>query len=176
MDVMEGDHVDGILRQWAQERPELDRSPMGVIGRISRASRRLEQALAANLASFGLTNASFDVLASLRRGGPPYRLTPTQLYSSMMVSSGTMTNRIDQVERAGLVVRIRDPMDRRGVLVELTPRGRDLVDAAVTAHVATEHELLSCLTDDERASLGDLLRKLLLRLESGDASTDSPKG
>jgi DNA-binding MarR family transcriptional regulator len=168
MESMEADHVDRILEQWAQERPDLDVSPIGVIGRISRASRRLEQALARNFARFGLTNATYDVLASLRRAGPPYRLTPTQLYSSLMISSGTATNRVDQLERAGLVTRLPDPSDRRGVLVELTPRGRELVDRVAEAHAATEHRLVSVLTEEEKDCLTAALRNLLLSLERDD--------
>lgn len=164
------DHVDRILQQWAQERPDLDVSPIGVIGRISRASRRLERALARNFGRFGLTNASYDVLAALRRVGSPYRLSPTQLYSSLMISSGTMTNRIDQLERAGLVTRVPDPTDRRGILVELTPQGLELVDTVVAAHAATEQRLVSVLTDEEKAVLVGTLRKLLLALERDGTS------
>jgi DNA-binding MarR family transcriptional regulator len=171
METMESDHVDRILQQWARERPDLDVSPIGVIGRISRASRRLERVLARNFARFGLTNASYDVLASLRRAGPPYRLSPTQLYHSLMISSGTMTNRIDQLERAGLVTRLPDPTDRRGVMVELTPQGRELVDAVVEAHAATELGLVSVLTDEEKECLSATLRKLLLTLERDEGET-----
>jgi DNA-binding MarR family transcriptional regulator len=165
---MQGDHVDGILEQWARERPDVDVSAIGIIGRISRASRRLERALARNFARFGLTNASYDVLASLRRTGPPYRLSPTQLYSSLMISSGTMTNRIDQLERAGLVTRVPDPTDRRSVLVELTPKGLELVDTVVEAHAATELRLVSVLSDEEKERLAATLRKLLLSLEGDE--------
>jgi DNA-binding MarR family transcriptional regulator len=165
MGLMESDHVDRILEQWARERPDLDATPIGLVGRISRASRRLEQALARNHSKLGLTNASFDVLVTLRRTGAPYRLTPTELCGSVMVSSGTMTNRIDQLERAGLVTRLPDPRDRRGVIVELTPTGLEVVNAAMAAHVATEQQLVSALTADEKECLAAALRKLLLALE-----------
>lgn len=168
MGVMESDHVDRILEQWARERPDLDVSPIGVIGRISRLSRRLERALARDYEQFGLTHGSYDVLATLRRGGPPYRLSPTQLYSSLMLSSGAMTNRIDQLERAGLVTRLPDPTDRRGIMVELTSKGWELMEAATASHVATEQRLVSVLTDEEKDRLSATLRKLLLSLERAD--------
>jgi len=170
MEAMEGDHVDRILEQWARERPDVDVSAIGLVGRISRASRQLERALARNFARFGLTNASYDVLASLRRAGPPYRLSPTQLYQTLMISSGTMTNRLDQLEQAGLVQRLPDPGDRRGVMVELTPRGRELVDTVVEAHAATELDLVSIFTDEEKECLASTLRKLLLTLERQEGS------
>ena len=169
---MEADHVDRILEQWARERPDLDVSPIGLIGRISRASRRLERVLARNYERFDLTHGSYDVLASLRRAGPPYRLSPTQLYSSLMLSSGAMTNRIDQLERAGLVTRLPDPTDRRGVMVELTPRGWELVDTAVEAHVAVEQHLVSVLTAEEKDCLSAALRKLLLSLERDEGEVE----
>jgi DNA-binding MarR family transcriptional regulator len=104
-------------------------------------------------------------LAALRRTGPPHRLSPTELFSTMIVSSGAMTNRLDHLERAGWVERLRDPDDRRGVLVQLTPQGRSLIDDAVVAHVANERRLLSVLSAPERETLADLLRKLLLWFE-----------
>ncbi|MBC8160432.1 MAG: MarR family transcriptional regulator [Roseiflexaceae bacterium] len=162
---MDNDYVDTILRQWQRERPDLDASPMGVIGRISRAARALGRALDATFASFGLNGGEFDVLATLRRSGPPYRLTPTELFRDLMLSSGAMTNRLDQLERANLVARTPDPSDRRGTLVALTTQGQELVDAAVAAHLANEHHLLDALSSDERAQLAQLLRKLLRSLE-----------
>src|SRR5437773_10256855 len=110
------DQVSHILEQWKQVRPDLDVSPMGVIGRLLRLARVLERGLEATFASFGLSRWSFDVLATLRRSGPPYRLSPTQLFQAMMVTSGTMTNRIDRLEQEGLVARFDDPDDRRGIL------------------------------------------------------------
>jgi DNA-binding MarR family transcriptional regulator len=162
---MEQDHVDSILAQWRRERPDLDSSPMGVIGRISRAERTLGASLERLFAGFGLSRGEFDVLATLRRSGSPYRLTPTALFTDLMLSSGGMTNRLDRLERAGLIARSPDPSDRRGTLVELTPRGQELVDAAVAAHLANEQRLLEALSADEREQLAGLLRKLLRSLE-----------
>lgn len=159
------DAVEVILEQWARERPDLDASPMGVIGRISRLSRIFEQEIQEIFASFGLHRGEFDVLATLRRTGKPYRLNPTELSTVLMVSSGGMTNRLDRLERAGLVARRPDPGDRRGTQVGLTEGGRRLVDEVVAEHVTNEHRLLSTLGETERDELANLLRKLLLSLE-----------
>jgi len=162
---MEHDHVDSVLAQWRRERPDLDPSPMGVVGRISRASQALGRSIETVLGGFGLGRGEFDVLATLRRSGPPYRLTPTALFTDLMLSSGAMTNRLDRLEQAGLIERMPDPSDRRGTLVGLTARGRELVDTALTAHLANEQRLLDALSPDERADLARLLRKLLCALE-----------
>lgn len=166
---MEQDHVDLILEQWARERPDLDASPMGVIGRTMRASRSLDRGLQEAFRPFGIAGWAFDVLATLRRSGPPFRLTPTALSETLMLSSGAMTNRLDHLERAGLIERLPDPADRRGVLVALTPEGRTLIDEAVAAHVANEHRLLGALSPEERQTLAALLRKLLLSLDGAAA-------
>lgn len=162
---MNADPVDRILGQWHRERPDLDVAPMGVIGRIGRLAKHLERALQETFAEFGLTVGEFDVLATLRRSGAPYQLSPTELFQLLMVSSGTMTHRIDQLERAAWVRRIPDPRDRRGTLIELTDSGLALIDQAVTAHVANEHRILRGLTDRDRAALSALLRQLLLSFE-----------
>lgn len=159
------DGVDLILEQWARERPDLDTSPMGVVGRISRLSRILEGELQEVFARFGLNRGEFDVLATLRREGEPYRLNPTELSRALMVSSGGMTNRLDRMERGGLIARRPDPGDRRGSQVALTERGLRLVDEAVTAHVTNEHRLLDALVEAERDGLAGMLRELLLSLE-----------
>jgi DNA-binding MarR family transcriptional regulator len=169
---MEHDHVDTILAQWRRERPDLDPSPMGVFGRIWRAERRLSRALDATFARFELNVGEFDVLATLRRSGSPYHLTPTELFRDLMLSSGAMTNRLDRLEQAGLIARLPDPSDRRGTLVALTTRGQELVDAAVAAHLANEQHLLEALSLDEREQLAQLLRKLLRSLE--ERSSDDP--
>ena len=158
---MTADPIDRILSQWRQVRPDLDLRPMGVIGRLGRFAKLGEKRIEETLARFDLSIADFDVLASLRRSGPPYRLTPTQLYRTMMITSGTMTNRIDRLEERHLVERMADPDDRRGTLVALTAEGRKLVDSTVTAHLETEADILSGLTRAEQAALDGLLRKLL---------------
>ncbi len=159
------DHVDRILEQWNRERPDLDVGPMGLFGRLARlrihVAREIEKALVAH----GLNSASFDVLATLRRSGPPYRLSPGDLIATTMVSSGTMTNRLDQLEKAGLIERAHNPEDRRGVIIALTPKGFALVDAAVTAHVENQHRLVEELNTEERAALDGLLRKFLTAFE-----------
>ncbi|MDJ0756405.1 MAG: MarR family transcriptional regulator [Ardenticatenaceae bacterium] len=162
---MKKDHVDLIQAQWAREIPGLDTSPMGLIGRISRISRHLDQLLQQNYSQFDLNGGEFDVLASLRRAGPPYQLTPTKLFNSLMLSSGAMTNRLDRLEDVGLIKRLPNPEDRRGVLVTLTEKGIELMDSAYVAHIAHENQILQGLTKSERDTLTDLLRKLLLSLE-----------
>lgn len=167
------DHVDHILEQWRRERPDLDLSAMAVIARISRASRILERSIATVLARHGINESQFGVLAALRRAGPPYRLTPTALYNSLLISSGAMTNRLDRLTEAGLVSRTPDPNDRRSILVALTPEGRRVVDEAVTAHTENEHRLLSAFPPREREVLAGLLRKLLVSLEDGARSPEA---
>ncbi len=162
---MERDAVDRILGQWAVERPDLDASPMGIFGRLSRGAKMLDRSLAGTFAEFGLNGGEFDVLATLRRSGEPYSLTPTELFRSMMLSSAAMTNRIDRLEGRGLVERSPDPDDRRGVRITLTEEGLDLVNRAVEAHVKGEHGLLGALSAQERESLAGLLRKLLISIE-----------
>ncbi|MBV8637973.1 MAG: MarR family transcriptional regulator [Candidatus Eremiobacteraeota bacterium] len=162
------DRIDQILAQWKRERPDLDMTPMGLIGRIQRVAAALRPLLDETHEESGLQGDSFDVLASLRRSGPPYQLTPTELYREMMLTSGAMTNRIDKLESAGLVTRRPDPDDRRGTLVRLTAKGKALIDTATTKHVANEERLMSVLAPREQQQLNELLRKLLVRL--GDRS------
>lgn len=159
------DHVDRILAQWNRERPDLDVEPMGLLGRLARLRTHLAREIDKTLAGHGLNSASFDVLATLRRSGPPYQLSPGDLIATTMVSSGTMTNRLDQLEKAGLIERSHNPDDRRSVIIALTPKGSALVDEAVTSHVANQHRLLENLSADERAALDGLLRKFLVEFE-----------
>lgn len=158
------DRIDHILAQWKRERPDLELRPMGLIGRIQRSASALRPKLDETHTASGLAGDTFDVLASLRRSGPPYQLTPTDLYREMMLSSGAMTNRIDRLEEAGFVSRRPDPDDRRGTLVRLTAKGKTLIDAATSKHVENEARLLAGLTVREQEQLGELLRKLLLSL------------
>lgn len=171
--MAEQDGVDLILEQWRRERPDLDTTPMGVIGRVSRLSRELERRLEPVFARQGLESGLFDVLATLRRTGPPYRLRPTDLAESLMLTSSGATKRLDRLEQAGLVARQPDPTDRRGILIELTPAGRRLVDSAVAEHVANESNLLSALSPTERRQLASLLRKLLLGLPPVEQAGES---
>jgi DNA-binding MarR family transcriptional regulator len=167
------DHVDHILDQWSRQRPDLDVSSMGIIGRMSRLSRFLEHSIAEVLGRHGLNEPQFAVLAALRRAGPPGCLSPTDLYNSLLVSSGAMTNRLRRLEVAGLVRRIPDPNDGRGLLVALTRKGQRVVDEAVDAHTANEHRLLAALTPSDREVLADLLRRLLLQFEDRQEPTRS---
>jgi DNA-binding MarR family transcriptional regulator len=162
--VSERDGVDLIVEQWARERPDLDVSPIGVIGRISRLARELEQRLEPVYRANGLEPGWYDVLATLRRAGPPYRLRPTEFTRTLMLTSSGTTKRLDRLEQAGLIARTPDPDDRRGTLITLTEAGHALLDTAVDAHVANEHGLLSTLTEAEREQLAALLRKLQLGL------------
>jgi DNA-binding MarR family transcriptional regulator len=159
------DHVDLVLAEWRKEQPRLDTSPVAVVARIGRAGALLDRGLNANFARFGLNRSSWDVLASLRRVGAPYRRSPTELYRALMRTSGGMTHLVDRLERDGLVERVADPDDRRGLLVGLTRKGRALVGRVGPSHLETERRLLAALTEEEQAELARLLRKLLISLE-----------
>lgn len=163
------DAVDEILRQWVRERPDLDVSPMGIVGRISRLERRMDPLLTSVFRRFGLERWSFDVLAALRRSGYPYELTPTQLFSSLMLTSGAITHRIDELAKAKLVQRAPDPNDRRGIRVRLTRLGLVKINAAVAAHVENERKMLEHLSRKERSLLTLLLRRLLSGLDEARA-------
>lgn len=140
---------------------------MAVFGRLSYAAFVVARdKLNPLFARFGLQSGEFDVLATLRRSGVPFALTPTELYEATMVTSGAMTNRLDRLEKAGLITRGPHPQDRRGVIVQLTEGGRDLIDEAVTAHVENEHQVLSVLTREEQDRLADLLAKLISGLDA----------
>lgn len=158
------DHVDLVLSQWALERPDLDVSAMGVIGRLARVQRLVEAEVRATFARHDLDAPSFDVLATLRRNAAAGGLTPAGLMRSGMVTSGAITQRLDRLEERGLVQRSPSDADRRSVLVSLTDAGRDLVDAALPDHVATEDRLLSGLDAVQRELLASTLRTLLEQL------------
>jgi DNA-binding MarR family transcriptional regulator len=163
---MEYDHVDGILEEWAAEWPDLDVSPQGIVGRISRLSRFLERGIVNTFEQFRLNGGEFDVLATLRRRAGS-ALTPTGLADALMLSSAAMTNRLDRLEAAGLITRERDGADRRAVLIRLSDAGRQLIDRALVEHVRTEAEMINVLTSAEQATLARLLRTLLVSMESG---------
>lgn len=160
------DRIDKILEQWRRERPDLDTTAMGLFGRMRNLTLHLSREMEKNFGRFNLNSANFDMLATLRRSGEPYTLSPGDLMDTMMVSSGTMTNRIDQLEKAGLVARSQNPNDGRSFLISLTPKGFELIDAAVTAHVETQARLVSSLSDEERTALNGLLRNYLADFES----------
>lgn len=160
------DAVDAILEQWRQERPDLDVSAMGTIGRINRCAALLRRKLDETFATFDLTNCEFDVLATLRRSGAPYCLAPTALFSALMITSGTMTQRIKGLETRGLVRRVSNDEDARSNLVQLSDTGLALIDRAVTAHVANEHSILASIKAADLVALDLRLSRLLLSLES----------
>jgi DNA-binding MarR family transcriptional regulator len=159
----EQDAVDRIAGQWNAVRPDVDISPVGIVGRVSRLSRLVDRRLAANFARFGIESWMYDVLATLRRSGEPYELTAGDLVRQSMVTTGAITNRIDRLEARGLVERARTD-DRRKVIVRLTPKGRDLVDEVVGDHLATEQEILAGLSPRQQRELAHLLRLTLLHL------------
>lgn len=164
MTETERDGVDEILDQWARERPDLDVSPIGVVGRISRLARELEARLESVYREQGLEGGWYDVLATLRRAGPPYRLRASDFTRTLMLTSSGTTKRLDRLERAGLIERAPDPGDRRGILITLTEAGHALLDQAIEAHLANERRLLDALDAGERDQLAGLLRKLQLGL------------
>jgi DNA-binding MarR family transcriptional regulator len=156
-----GDEVDRIVAAWRRERPDLDVSPLEVLSRVSRLARHLDRHRGAAFAAHGLEPWEFDVLAALRRAGAPYRLTPGQLTADTLVTSGTMTNRIDRLAGRDLVTRRPDPADGRGVLVTLTPAGRELVDTALEDLLERERSLLAALDAPDAAALAAHLRRLV---------------
>jgi DNA-binding MarR family transcriptional regulator len=168
MDDQRPDHVDDLLVQWTRERPELDTSVLRLTARMVRLSRYLDRAGADHLAPWGLHEGEHNVLAALRRAGAPYELTPTELYRSLLVSSGAMTNRLDRLESAGLIVRTPDPDDRRRIQVGLTAQGREVIDAALDAHVTALAEMFDGLAPEDADALERILRGILRRLEDRD--------
>jgi DNA-binding MarR family transcriptional regulator len=164
---LEDDPVERLLAQWRRERPDVDPSPMGVVGRVSRVARRIDLAQRATFARYDLDPAAFDVLATLRRSGAPFTLSAGELMQSAMVTSGAITQRLDRLEARGLVRRGPHPGDGRVVLVSLTDQGRDLVDRVLPDHLATEERLLAALSAEQRATLAGLLRTLDSALTDG---------
>ena len=161
------DDVDRLVAQWRRERADLDPAPLEVFSRVSRLAVLADRERRRAFAAHGLEVWEFDVLAALRRTGEPYALTPGSLVRATLVTSATMTHRVDRLASEGLVVRGPDPDDRRGVLVRLTDLGRARVDAALQDLVAAEAGLLAGLSEAERGGLAALLRRLLLPLEAG---------
>lgn len=160
------DDVDGVVAAWRRERPDLDVSPLEVLSRVSRLARHLDLARRQAFAEQGLEQWEFDVLSALRRSGAPYQLTPGDLLRETLVTSGTMTNRLDRLAGRGLLTRQAAPHDRRAVLVTLTEQGRRLADQALEALLQGERELLAGLEADERADLAASLKRLLVDFEA----------
>ena len=164
------DHVDRVRAEWRVVRPDLDTSPIAVVARVGRLAAYFDQAINAIMGRYGLTRSTWDILASLRRQPPPHQLSPTELYRALMRSSGWMTNRLHELEGAGLIKRVSDPDDRRGVLVRLTRRGVALVDQVAPLHMQNERALLDPLSRSERKQIEELLRSLLVPLEEAQPS------
>lgn len=160
------DEVDRIVAAWQRQRPDLDVTPLEVLSRVSRLARHLDRARSAAFAERDLESWEFDVLSALRRAGTPYELSPGQLVTQTLVTSGTMTNRVDRLTARGLVRRLPDPRDRRGVIVRLTRSGRGTVDGAFAGLLARERDLLAELDDGDRDALAGLLRRLVLPFEA----------
>ena len=163
------DAIDRIRQQWQQELPELDTSPLETIGRLLRIEFLLASLIRRLLRTYDLDLGSLDVLATLRRSGAPYRMTPTQLYQELALTSGAMTHRMDTLERADLIVRAADPNDRRGMLAVLTPKGHALIEEAMRGHLNFEAEIAAYLSDEEQQQMAQLLKKLLVRMEGTNA-------
>lgn len=160
---MKNDHVDMVLQQWREQRPDIDCSPMGVIGRLIRANRIIEKQLKAPYEQHDLSFVEFDILATMRRCNEP--LTPTELYKVLMMSSGAMSTRIEHLVKRGLIKRIASDEDRRSCKVILTDNGLALIDKVVEAHVANEEQILTPLSLEEQEQLSHLLRRWLLENE-----------
>jgi DNA-binding MarR family transcriptional regulator len=158
-----GDVIDRIIADWRAARPELDPSPLALVGRVIVLAQHLEKSVGAALKKHDITLGEFDILGTLRRHGPKGGLTPGQLLRNVMLSSGGMTNRLDRLEAAGLIARREDPSDRRGVVVELTAKGRKVIDAATATRLAEAAESLPKLSRAEQQQLADLLRRWLIR-------------
>ena len=160
------DHLDRITAQWRRERPDLDVTPLALLGRLLRFAQFADDTLAEGVQPYGLQRGWFDLLATLRRAGPPYELNPTQLIEATLLSSGGMTKRLDRLVEEGLVERRPDLHDRRGTLVRLTRRGKTTIDKALEAHLRNEEALLCSLSAADRRALDSLLRMLLAEVES----------
>lgn len=161
------DQLDRMLDQWGRARPEIEAEGMSLIPRLFRLAYFFDSAMTPVSRKFGLKPGWVDMLSALRRIGPPHRMSATQLARWVLLSSGGMTSRIDRMEEAGLVRRAPDPDDRRGVLVELTPRGRRVIDGAIDAQLELFKELTDTLTERERRTFINLLRKQTLAFEEG---------
>jgi DNA-binding MarR family transcriptional regulator len=160
------DEVDRLVEAWHRERPDLDVAPLEVLSRVSRLARHLDRARRTAFAEHGLEPWEFDVLSALRRAGEPYELTPSKLLTQTLVTSGTMTNRIDRLASKDLVKRLPDPGDRRGVLVQLSEVGRERVDGAFEGLLAQERELLRSLSASDQSALAELLRTLVMPFDN----------
>ncbi|MDR8522255.1 MarR family winged helix-turn-helix transcriptional regulator [Shewanella fidelis] len=157
--------IDKLVAQWGKEKPHLDTLPMAIFGRIMRLQKHIETQIAACHKQYGLTMGEFDVLATLRRSGDPYSLTPSALLSAMMLTSGAMTNRLDKLESKGLIERVHSKEDRRSVSVGLTELGFNTIDQAIEEHVKVQHQLVELLSEQQKPELNSLLKTWLTSFE-----------
>ncbi|MEN8650405.1 MarR family transcriptional regulator [Streptomyces sp. 21So2-11] len=155
------DLVDAITAQWAVVRPDLDTAPMAVFGRVYRIARAMGDRVEKAYGRFGISRGEFDVIATLRRSGEPYALSPRELSATLMLTTGGMTGRLDKLERAGLLARSPDPHDRRGLRVTLSERGLAIVDEAVSAGLGQQRAALDAFDEAQVEQLQELLRQLL---------------
>ncbi|SJM50017.1 MarR family winged helix-turn-helix transcriptional regulator [Gulosibacter sp. 10] len=169
MSTPENDAVDAIVREWSTVRSDLDATPLEIFSRVKRIAKQLDQMRRRAFAQAGLEPSEFDVLSALRRSGEPFALTPKQLLATNLVSSGTMTNRIDRLVRRGLVTRRNDPADGRSILVRMTPHGIALVDEAIDLLLADEERLLADLPSEDVAALSRGLRTLAIHMGATDS-------
>lgn len=167
---MDGDFIDGVIAEWGRELPELDTRGLTVGGRILVLNKHIEKRVDHLLEPFGVQIWGFDVLASLRRSGPPYTQTPKQLIHTCFLTSGAVTNRVNRLEASGLVVRSADTGDRRSIKVTLTPAGYELIEKAIFHRTEQMREVFDVLDETERDTLAGLLRKLVLRFEELEAT------
>ena len=163
----EQDAVDQIVEQWRVARPDLDPSAKGITGRIIRMSAIFQDAFRAAFEPLGIGEGDYGVLVVLRRSGHPFELTPSELARQRMMTSGGMTAALDRLERRGLLARAPNPADRRGTLIRLTDAGLEVIEDAMARHTEVEHTLVASLSPAQRATLVDLLRRLLLDVEPG---------
>ncbi|MEZ8086004.1 MULTISPECIES: MarR family winged helix-turn-helix transcriptional regulator [unclassified Vibrio] len=159
------DAIDRVVEQWAKEKPELDTEPMAMMGRIMRIAKYMETQVAELHKKYDMKLGEFDVLATLRRSGKPYRLTPSELIGSMMLTSGAMTNRLDKLEAKGLISREHSKEDRRSVSVQLTKDGLILIDQMMTEHVETQKKLVKSLSASQKKNTNQLLKTWLSAYE-----------
>ncbi|SDQ90801.1 MarR family transcriptional regulator [Pseudovibrio sp. Tun.PSC04-5.I4] len=159
------DHVARVVRQWKKEVPDVDATPMHILARMMRINIMINKDISGNFGSFGLATGDFDVLATLRRSGEPFALRPTELSKSSMLTSGTMTSRLDKLEKMGLVCRKPNPEDRRALMIHLTEKGKSLVEQAAAKHFEMEAEMLAVLPPEDREMLEGILERWSRRLE-----------
>ncbi|WP_047049600.1 MarR family winged helix-turn-helix transcriptional regulator [Vibrio mexicanus] len=159
------DAIDRVIVQWAKEKPHLDTQPMAMMGRVLRIAKHLESSVAQLHKRYDLKIGEFDVLATLRRSGEPYSLTPSDLINSLMLTSGAMTNRVDKLDSKGLIARTHSQEDRRSVTVQLTEKGFHLIEEVMDEHVKLQHDLVASLSDEDKEQMNQVFKTWLGQFE-----------